>query len=269
MGKEIGFEEFKQISLDILDAVHHFCEEHNIKYSLACGTLIGAIRHKGFIPWDDDIDIYMPRQEYNNFMTLFPDLCEGKYALVAFERNTPGWNYPYAKVYDSRTRYIEDKKYDFYDMGIGIDVFPIDSAPNDEKEWTIYESKRKALRNIYVMKELRWRKGRSLLKNILVQICSLLLYPFSKRKLAMILDKYAQKYNASKTEYCAENCLGKPNARFLYTDFSTIIDSPFENRVFKIMAGYDDYLRSFYGNYMQMPPPEEQVSHHRFTAYWK
>ena len=266
--KTIDTEEFKKISLDVLCAVHEFCQEHNIKYSLACGTLIGAIRHKGYIPWDDDIDIYMIREDYNRFVKLFTELYQGKYALLSFERES-SCNIPYAKVYDNRTIYLEDKKYDYEGIGVSIDVFPVDNAPDNINEWKRYERKRVLLRNIYVMKELNWRKNRSFLKNLIVQICSLLLYPVSKKTLAQMLDKYAKKYNKVNTNYYTESCLGKPNGRFLQVDFEKTIDWPFEGKSFKVMAGYDDYLCNFFGKYMQLPPIEEQISHHHFVAYWK
>ncbi len=268
MKKEIGTDEFKKISLDILLAVHEFCQRNNVKYSLACGTLIGAIRHKGFIPWDDDIDIYMVREDYERFVSLFPQLYKSRYSILAFS-NEPSWNVPYAKVYDSRTLYYEEKKYDFEGIGISIDVFPIDNAPDDLNTWIKYERRRVLLKNLYVMKELKWRKNRPLIKNLFVEFCSLLLYPFSKKSLALMLDRYAKKYNSIETNYYTESCLGVPNGRFLKKDFETTNDCLFDNYTFKVMAGYDDYLHQFFGNYMELPPLEERISHHRYTAYWK
>lgn len=268
MRKTIDTEEFKEISLDVLCAVHEFCEENKIKYSLACGTLIGAIRHKGFIPWDDDIDIYMVRDDYNRFISIFPLLYKEKCSLISLERSSQ-WNCAFAKVFDSRTIMIEDKRTDIEGLGIGIDVFPIDQAPNDEVAWCQYERKRKILRGLYEMKELRWRKTRSFAKNIFVEFCSLLLLPFSARFWAQRMESFGQKFNGQSTDYYAENCYGMPNNRFPKSDFSHTIDWPFEDKNFKIMVGYDDYLRRFYGDYMQLPPLDKQISHHHYVAYWK
>ena len=268
MKGKIETEEFKEISLDVLCVVHDFCEENGIKYSLACGTLIGAIRHKGFIPWDDDIDIYMVREDYNHFLSIFPQLYKERYSVISLEHSTH-WNCAFAKVYDSRTIMIEDKRTDIEGLGIGIDIFPIDQAPDDEKTWIQYERKRKILRGIYEMKELRWRKTRSLKKNVIVELCSLFLLPFPARFWARCMNSYGQKYNGQKSEYYAENCYGMPNNRFPKSDFSHVIDWPFEGRLFKIMEGYDDYLRRFFGDYMRLPPLEQQISHHHYVAYWK
>ena len=268
MKKEIKTEEFKKISLDVLIAVHNFCEHNEIRYSLACGTLIGAIRHKGYIPWDDDIDIYMVREDYNRFISIFPQSYLQKYSLIALE-NSKEWNCAFAKVYDERTIMIEDKRTDIKNLGIGIDIFPIDFAPDDAEEWNHYERNRKVLRGLYEMKELRWRSTRSFFKNILVEICSLPLLPFSSRFWAERMNSYAQKYNGTESDYYAENCYGLPNNRFPKSDFSHTIDWPFENHFLKIMVGYDDYLRRFYGDYMQLPPIEKQISTHHYVAYWK
>jgi lipopolysaccharide cholinephosphotransferase len=268
MKKEIGTEEFKKISLDILLAVHEFCQDNNIKYSLACGTLIGAIRHKGFIPWDDDIDIYIVREDYNRFISIFPQLYKEKFSLISLERSSQ-WNCAFAKVYDSRTIMIEDKRTDIEGLGIGIDIFPIDQAPDDDEIWCQYEKKRKILRGLYEMKELRWRKTRSFMKNVIVEFCSLFLFPFPARFFASWMSSYGQKYNGQRSDYYAENCYGMPNNRFPKSDFFHTIDWPFENYTFKIMIGYDDYLTRFYGDYMQLPPLEKQSYHHHYVAYWK
>ena len=242
-------EEFKQIQIDILLAIDKFCNEHNIKYSLACGTLLGAIRHKGFIPWDDDIDIYLLREDYNKLITAFPAILDGKYSLNSLERN-PLWNRPYAKAFDTRTIEIEAVKNNVPNMGIGIDVFPIDDVPDDEAEWRQYDKRRRFLQNCYTLKTLAWRKERSLSKNLFAVCAGVLLSPWSFRKLAEIIDRYCQKHN------------GKGY-------MEQVVDIPFEQYTFKAMTGYDDYLTSTYGDYMQLPPKEKQVSHHVFEAYWK
>lgn len=262
-------EEFKQIQIDILLAVDKFCNEHNIKYSLACGTLLGAIRHKGFIPWDDDIDIYLLREDYNKLVTAFPSLLDGKYALNSLERN-PLWNRPYAKAFDTRTIEVEAVKSNIPNMGVGIDVFPIDDVPDDEAEWEKFDKRRRFLQNCYTLKTLAWRKERSLSKNLFASCASLLLSPWSFRKLAEIIDRYCQKHNGKGYNSIFECCLGRIcRHSFKKQDMEQVVDIPFEQYTFKAMTGYDDYLTSTYGDYMQLPPKEKQVSHHVFEAYWK
>ena len=262
-------EEFKQIQIDILLAVDKFCNEHNIKYSLACGTLLGAIRHKGFIPWDDDIDIYLLREDYNKLVATFPPVLDGKYAINSLERN-PQWNRPYAKAYDTRTLEVEAVKNNIEGMGVGIDIFPIDDVPDKESEWLSYDKRRRFLLNCYTLKTLSWRKERSFIKNLFAACVGVLLAPWSFRKLAEIINRYGQIHNKKGYHSVFECCMGHIcRHSFNKKDMEEVIDVPFEQYTFKAMKGYDDYLTFTYGDYMQLPPKEKRVSHHAFEAYWK
>lgn len=258
-------EELKQIGLDCLLAVHCFCEAHHIMYSLACGTLIGAVRHKGFIPWDDDVDIYMLRDDYNRFLSSFKD-DTGIYRAISLETSKQ-WRLPYAKVYDSRTYVIEQANTNSGEMGFGIDVFPIDAAPDSYSEWVRYEKRRVFLQRTFAMKKMVWRKGRSLRKNLFLYAMKTLMLPVSMRRFAEYINRYSQKYNSSPTSYLAENCFGTPNNRFERSNFLGTVELPFENRLLKAMSGYDNYLRAFYGDYMKLPPVEKQVTHHTVDVY--
>jgi len=259
-------EELKKIGLDCLLAVHRFCEEHQIMYSLACGTLIGAVRHKGFIPWDDDVDIYMLRDDYNRFLSSFKDDA-GIYRAISLETSKK-WRLPYAKVYDSRTMLIEHANTNNSSIGFGIDIFPIDAVPDSYSEWQRYEKQRVFLQRVFAMKKIVWRKGRSLKKNLFLYTMKTLMLPVSMRHFAEYIDCYSQKYNTSSTAFLAENCFGTPNNRFERNDFSCTVDLSFENYLLKAMSGYDNYLRAFYGDYMKLPPVEKQITHHTFDVFW-
>lgn len=260
--------ELKEVQMGILMAIHEFCEAHRIRYSLAAGTLIGAIRHKGYIPWDDDIDIYLPRQDYERLIKEFP-ATYGHYALNSLERN-PRWNRPYAKAYDTRTIEEEEVANNVEGTGVGIDVFVIDEVPDDDRRWQSFRRKRKLLINIYMLKALKWRKERSLLKNLSVLGAKVLLWPFSYRWLARRIDKYIQQFTGEGNTSVFESCwaLAATN-RFSKDDFSDTVDVEFEQHRLKAMKGYDHYLRAFYGDYMQLPPEDQRITHHTFKAYWK
>ena len=120
--KYINVEELKHIQLDMLSDIAEFCEQNNIKYFLAYGTLIGAIRHKGYIPWDDDIDICMPRPDYDKFLSLY-NKKDSAYKAVAFELDE-NYKLPFAKVNDTRT-VMWETMYDQDVFGVYIDVFPL------------------------------------------------------------------------------------------------------------------------------------------------
>lgn len=263
-------DEIKHIQLDILLAFHQFCMENDLKYSLAAGSLIGAVRHHGFIPWDDDIDVYLMRDDYKRLITLFPDKYQKYFSLVTSERDN-NWHRPFGKLYDNRTLEIESTRNKYQEQGMGIDIFPIDEVPDNIDEWLKFEKRRRLLRDISSMKSLLYSNKRSLAKNLLMFVCRLLLSPLSFSYLSKLTDKYAQLHNGKGYKHVYENCPGVYNSKhpWLKDDFEEVIDASFEGHTVKIMRGYDDYLTTVYGDYMKLPPKEKQVSHHDFKAYWK
>lgn len=265
---EIGLDEIKLTQLDILQALHEFCEENEIKYTLGCGTLLGAVRHQGYIPWDDDIDVYLLRADYEQLIVKFPKSYKNDFELICLERDKE-WSRPYAKAFNNKTILFEDTT-EKKRIGIGIDVYPIDYVPDNEDEWIKYNSRRLILQGLFSLKLMRINKNRSLLKNVVVLISHIILLPISHRKIAKFIDKYAQKYNGKFHSYlceCVQGIITGKN-RFKAKDLDSVVDCVFEDRVFKIMAGYHDYLINAYGDYMTPPPIEKQVSTHETEAYW-
>lgn len=265
--KLIELSELKEIQLDIMQAFHDFCQENAIKYSLACGSLLGAIRHNGYIPWDDDLDVYMERSDYNKFISLFPKSYMGIYEFSCLEIDN-NWNIPYGKLYDNRT--IVEERGEL-SIGVNIDIFPIDAVPSNSKKWSRYNFLRNILREILTSKSLPLRRGRSFLKNILLLFLRFFLFFVSARSLALLLSRYAQLFNKdSSASLLFENVQGKfQKAPFDKKDFEETILHKFEDREFCVMKGYDHCLKSGFGDYMKLPPIEKQVSHHVFIAYWK
>lgn len=267
--KTIELEELKQIQLDVVQTLHDFCVANDIKYSLSCGTLIGAIRHGGYIPWDDDIDVYMERKDYNKFLRLFPTSYHGIYEFSCLETDNK-WHLPYGKLHDNRT-VIEENVKNWGAIGVNIDVFPVDSAPANPNVWKRYNRLRNGLREIYTCKSLKIREGRSFCKNILVVFVQTLLFFVSSRSLAKLVSRYAQKFNGDRTaNRLFENVQGKiQKAPFDKADFKETMLHRFEDRELCVMKGYDHCLKCGFGDYMKLPPIEKRVSHHSFNAYWK
>ena len=267
-GKEIGLEELKVLQMDVLQAVDEFCRNNNIRYSMACGTLLGAIRHKGYIPWDDDIDIYVPRDDYRRLVDIFPSLYKGRYKLTSLERSSL-WDKPYAKIYDNKNVMVEDAVWK-ENIGVNIDVFPVDEVPDDESEWLEYNKKRMRQQKLFILKFVHLSFNRSIAKNVALLLFKIITCFYSSRKWAKSIDKMCKKYNGLGYNRYFECCSGRiqkhPFPKRLFDD---LVYMEFEDRTFKAFADADCYLRNGYGDYMTLPPEEKRIPHHDFKAYWK
>ena len=264
--KEIGLEELKVLQLDVLQAIHDFCQKNGITYSLACGTALGAVRHKGYIPWDDDIDIYLLRDDYERLIREYPK--EGRYQLISMERDEE-WDRPYAKAYDDTTLFVE--KYNCAKViGVGIDVYPIDHVPEKELEWKRFDKKRRFLQRLHTIKQIQFDFSRDFSKNSFLVVSKTLLLPFSRKRLSKIIDKYIKQYNTNNSNWVFESAQGMiQKNRFHKEVFEKTIPVKFENREFMLFANFDEYLKNGYGDYMKLPPVEKRIAHHAYKAFWK
>ncbi len=268
--KEIGLEEHKRIQLNILEKFDKYCKEHSLTYFLAYGSLIGAIRHNGFIPWDDDTDVVMPRQDYLKLIEDFNATnSDTDLELISpFEKKA---RHSYAKLIDTRTIKIEKGiKYESENEyhGVDIDIFPIDGQPDDVQ---IYNKWRKELIKCYApyavmcldIAQMRWwTKARI--------ICYRLLYK-DKNNLLVRACKLHEKYPYDKCQYVGvcESCYNNARNRAKKECYEYPIQHDFEGLLVNIPVGYDTILRNIYGDYMQLPPPEMRQSHHGNKVFWK
>lgn len=265
-------QEMQNIERGILDEIHRFCKTHDLRYSLYGGTLLGAIRHKGFIPWDDDIDIAMPRPDYERFCREFKAAC---FSVHCFE-NDKSYCYPYAKVYDDRTVLIEDS-YRHLKMGVYVDVFPIDGYPDRRRTPRHLIRLKKAVWGCLVFQNCSpFNKKRTFAKQLVLS----LLLPFRLIPLALrrmpsrfLLPVFQRK--ASRTPFegapfsgCSVWGYGMreilPAA--VYSGWTEV---SFEGEPRMAMAGWREYLTSVFGDFMIPPPPEKRVSNHAYRAWWK
>ena len=263
--KEITRNELKQIQLNILDYVNDFCEEHNIMYSLACGTLLGAIRHKGFIPWDDDIDIQMLRPDYERFIQLIRKNENRLYSIRTFEDKL---EISFAKVIATNTTLTET--YSRSTFGVYIDIFPIDGVKS-KKDFK--KRHKQVMREYYKYNIVKsdYSSKQTIKSKIKLAILKILYCQTSPEKIINKIISIAQKEKVNECVYLFEMVAGRLYKEpFSRKAFSRTIKVPFENKYYPVLAGYDEYLRACYGkDYMQVPPKEKQISHHDFKAYWK
>ena len=266
--KQINIDERKQIQLQILDAVSSFCEDRGIRYSLACGTLLGAVRHGGYIPWDDDIDIYMLREDYKRFEEEFPTTYKGRYKFGSIGRDE-NWTCLFGKVWDDRTMMVELRQ-KTSEMGVNIDVFPIDEVPDDNRTFEEWNKWRKKKIIDIRRSSFHFSKDFSLWQNILIPFIKLRYIFFDNKKALRKLNREIQKFNGIGSNMVYESSCGVNGERpFLKGVFENIVDTSFEDRKYKAFANYDEYLTQTYGDYMTLPPVEKRVAHHMETSYWK
>ena len=259
--RTITLDELKFIQLDLLQKTADFCEKNGIRYFLCGGTLIGAIRHKGYIPWDDDIDIAMPRPDYDRFVKSF-NHPENYYQVVSPDINSE-YEYCFAKVYDNRT-VLNELHYPGDTFGVYIDVFPADGVKDASQIRKIM-----LLRKILNTKRANYFK-RTISKKIINTFGKMLLLPYSAHQIAKWIDNECRKYafgSLPKAGVIA-NPFG-PGEMVDKSVFDSEVYREFEGRKYRVPIGYDTWLRSVYGDYMQLPPVEHRVSHHTFDAWWK
>lgn len=267
--KEIFNEDVKEIQLGILDNVAKFCEINKIKYSLSGGTLLGSIRHGGYIPWDDDIDILMLREDYNKFIKTY-NLVNDKFQVLS-PRSNIEYPFPFAKVIDDNTILIENNSnMNKFELGINIDIFPIDSVPDCEIAINELIKRINRFKRILIIKSLRVSPDRKAWKNVAIVLGKITYSVYNPNRVSKKINKIALRYSQinSKKRGCLVWGYGKKEILDGYI-FENIISNQFEGYKFKIIKDYDLYLTSLYGNYMELPPKEDRISHHNYRAYMK
>ena len=264
--------ELKCIELGLLKTVHAFCEANGIRYSLFAGSLIGAVRHNGFIPWDDDIDVLMPRPDYERFCRSF----SAPNASVHTFWNDPVFFYPFAKVYDDRTVLVEDRDPKGR-SSVCVDVFPVDGLSDPViAPKSILRVKARCMVALSLRRAPPLFRRRTWKKQIAIWFgIPLRLIPLGCRKrIAKIAlrrftdeltnDPFDVSPFAGGLSWGYGMCEVMPRSVFEKTEMI-----PFEDGFFRAIVDRDAYLSSVYGDYMTPPPPEKRVTHHDFRAWWK
>lgn len=259
-------QELKDIQFSILKKIDAFCKEYGLTYFLAHGSLIGAVRHQGFIPWDDDIDISMPRVDYEKFVSSFKDDTVSIYSL----RTVSSCRYPYAKAYDIRTEVYEGSFKHMSDYGANIDIFPYDFAPSDDNQRKKLVRKTRFWQMVLKVKLSRVSSIMTMKQNLIIAPGRVLLAFTSATSLARKIDTLARTHETTKGGKMGCLVWGYGEREIVDASvFSSTIPMSFEGFAASVPIGYDVLLTSMYGSYMELPPVEKQTTHHDFEAYWK
>lgn len=253
-------DEYKRILIDILDEVVDVCKKNNFKYYLGYGTVLGAVRHKGFIPWDDDIDVIMPRKDYDFLIQNGDNLFKGKYQL-SFYGKTPKYYYDFVKIERTDTTLIE-RIDPLYVGGLYVDIFPLDNVPSIQEDEKMITPVKKFFFKDYQKFCVMPLKRNFFIKWILPRI-GRMLCPINT-KLAEC-DAIASQYRNEKTAYIRDFHTTYVDRGLFKADvFGDGVEMLFEGKMYMIPTKYDAYLRQYYGDYMTPPPLGKRNSGHNF-----
>lgn len=261
----LQLEKVHKVQLEIAHEVKRICDKNKIKYFMIAGTLLGAVRHRGFIPWDDDLDIGMLRNDYERFIELAAKDLKNIFYLETWY-TTSGYGMPFTKIRKNDTRYIEEKSKDVNcHPGIYIDIFPFDNIPDNKVLRLTHE---------YLIKFYQYLILERCMYNISFDSAGIkgIIYSLLKKRVKGIdvkelKEKYeavSGRYNKKQTECAAAvgGSYGYKKETIKLAWVSQIIDLEFEGHLFKAPIGYKEYLSYFYGDFMTPPPKDKRYNRH-------
>lgn len=270
MSKIVTKDEVKQIQLELLRTFHDYCSSHGLRYSLSGGSLLGAVRHEGFIPWDDDIDVMMPRTDYETFLKEF-EKASTHITILHYLKDS-NYHLPQAKISDKRTY-----RKGFEAVGVNIDLFPIDGLPSDN----MFSTWKKELDRLNDLryKVFYYNYPQYAPKNYhsRIVLTARNIYAWARHFFLPNWIDITRQYNDKLSEYSFDKSnkaavvIGKYGKRELLPQsvFAKYVPLLFEEEKYMCIEGYDQYLSSLYGDYMKLPPKDKRVASHGHDFYWK
>lgn len=255
---QTDIQRLQNLILSIAEEVIRICEKHGINYYLSDGSLLGAVRHKGFIPWDDDMDIAMKRNDYNRFLELCEQEIDKQKYFIQTESSEEQYCFAFAKIQLKGTEIIEDfSKNVKIQHGIFLDIFPYDNLPDKKwkRKWMLWKNR--------LLKNMIWvRCGygtEQQKRTIIYKVFRLLGMFFSIRFLKKMRYKLITKYNGKMSKYCFSS--DYPDIPLRNSWFDDSSDYEFEHRQFTSFSQYDIILKKLYGDYMKLPEECDRQQH--------
>lgn len=252
--------------LEIAKEIKRVCEENGIGYFLCCGTLLGAVRHRGFIPWDDDMDMGMLRADYEKFCRIAPEKLDPRFCLQSWYTE-PGYALPFGKVRMRSTLYLEAKGADLEENGFFVDIFPFDNAPQGEREQAAHGKKLGDLFRVKLMKcgwkpwmendRINWKKRMGYLY-------------YQLKALGASGEEIAKQYDALAAsvpegmQLCRQRGLFRLEC-YNHDWYSSFAELPFEGELFRVPQQFDSVLRAQFGDYMVLPPEDARENRHQIV----
>lgn len=262
--KELDLNQIKKIEFNILQFFDEFCRKNDVKYFLSNGSLLGAVKYKGFIPWDDDVDILIPRSDYEKLLSIWQD--NDKFTLIT-DKNNSGYLFPFAKLSDNRTVIENGSK---VKMGLHIDLFPLDYWPDDKNKAVKMAKKCGFKLQMLCLSISEFKPSSSFLRTA-VKYCIIILTKLIGKKILSrnlkVLQAKIHKQAGTKLMGCVSWPVYYDREVIPAEAFSDVKLVEFEGSKFPAPVGFDQYLRSLYGDYEPDPPVEKQKTHHGFKAY--
>lgn len=258
--------------LEIFVVVENICTKHNLRYFAIGGTCLGAVRHGGFIPWDDDLDIAMPREDYERFKQIAKNELPSNLKIMD-DIETANYTCHFMKVHNIDTTFIEKGFIEFPSRytGVYVDIMPLDGIPKSDAEKKKYFSK---LTNLYRLNYYRMFKPNfKKVENVtdLVKMMGrVILYPvlnvfphnYFKKKYVEI----QQSYSYEDTDELGYTWSAIKEITFSKKAFDEYVELPFEDTIMRCPRDYDMFLKSLFGDYMRLPPEEAQKPHHEYEV---
>ena len=244
--------DLQECLLSIYLEFKRICDCLGLKFYAAYGTMLGAARHGGFIPWDDDIDVFMFRDDLNKLIRLGPKIIQNDYFIQSNETD-PYWFNQLVKIRKNKTTAIE-KGYENLNthQGLWIDIFPLDYRPNQKTIDKIYKKKSLLIRRVRMAYNFKYT-----FKGYLLNTIAVFLYPSKKYAYKKLLN-LATKYNGIKSDKFYTICNIDSHSYLDLDDTKECLIMPFENTTMPVWKNYDKILTKKYGNWRQEPPPDER-----------